>query len=256
MIEVSGAQIEQWLAAFFYPLVRILALVASAPILGHMGVPLRVKVGLGLLIALTIAPTLPVPAYTLASPAGVLLIASQMLIGIAMGFALRLIIAAIELAGELIGTQMGLNFAGFFDPQTASQGTPIGSWLGLIATLLLLCTNGHLIIIDALADSFRVIPIQPGAVALTDWKKLILLGSELFRIGLYVALPVLGAMLVCNIGLGVLTRVAPQLNVIAIGFPITLLVGFSMLMIALPFIVAYLEATIGRALSIGIGIVR
>ena len=256
MIEVSGTQIEQWLAAFFYPFVRILATVASAPIFGHMGVPMRVKVGLGFLITITIAPTLAVPAYPLASPVGILLIAAQILIGIAMGFAIRLVIAAIELAGELIGTQMGLNFAGFFNPQTASQGTPIGAWLGLLATLLLLCANGHLMILDALADSFRVLPIQPNAVAITDWKKLILFGAELFRIGLFVALPVLGAMLVCNIGLGVLTRVAPQLNVIAVGFPVTLLVGFTMLLAALPFIVVYLDATIGRALAMGIGIIK
>ncbi len=256
MIEVSGAQIEQWLAAFFYPLVRILALVASAPVLGHTGVPLRIKVGLGVLITIAIAPTLPVPAYTLASPAGILLIASQILVGIAMGFALRLVVSAIELAGELIGTQMGLNFAGFFDPQTASQGTPIGAWLGLLGTLLLLCANGHLIILGALADSFRVIPIQPDAIGLTNWKKLILFGAELFRIGLFVALPVLGAMLVCNIALGVLARVAPQLNILAVGFPVTILVGFTMLLATLPFIIVYLDTTIARALGMGVGIVK
>ena len=142
MINITGGQIEQWLAMFFYPLVRILALVASAPVLGHIGVPMRVKVGLALIVTTIIAPTLPIPAHPLASPSGMMLIAAQILIGVAMGFALRLVISAIELAGELIGTQMGLNFAGFFDPQTASQGTPIGAWLGLLATLLLLCANG------------------------------------------------------------------------------------------------------------------
>jgi flagellar biosynthesis protein FliR len=256
MINITGGQIEQWLAMYFYPLVRILALVASAPILGHIGVPMRVKVGLALVVTAIIAPTLPVPMYSLSSPAGIMLIAAQILIGVAMGFALRLVISAIELAGELIGTQMGLNFAGFFDPQTASQGTPIGAWLGLLATLLLLCANGHLMMLDAVADSFRVFPIQPDVVDLTNWKKLILFGAELFRIGLYVALPVLGAMLVCNIGLGVLARVAPQLNILAIGFPVTIIVGFTMLLAALPFIIVYLDATIGRALSMGVGIVR
>ena len=256
MINITGGQIEQWRAIFFYPLIRILALVASAPVLGHIGVPMRVKVGLALVVTAIIAPTLPVSVQALASPAGMMLIAAQILIGLAMGFALRLVISAIELAGELIGTQMGLNFAGFFDPQTASQGTSIGAWLGLLATLLLLCANGHLMMLGAVADSFRVIPIQTDAVDLTNWKKLILFGGELFRIGLYVALPVLGAMLVCNIGLGVLARVAPQLNILAIGFPVTIMVGFTMLLAALPFIMVYLDATIGRALSMGAGIVR
>jgi flagellar biosynthetic protein FliR len=250
MITLSAQQIDVWLAAIFLPLVRLLAFIGAAPIFGHMSVPVRVKVGLALAMTVALAPHLLVPAHTLASAEGVILIAQQFLVGVAMGFTLRVIIAAIELAGEMIGMQMGLNFAGFFDPQTASQGTPIGAWLGLLALLVFLAANGHLVVLDALADSFRVIPIRPDAIQLADWRRLALVGAELFRIGLYVSLPVVGAMLVCNIALGVLARVAPQLNVLVIGFPVTILVGFTMLLAALPFIVPFLETALGRGIAL------
>lgn len=252
MLQVSAQQLELWLAAFLLPLIRMLAFIATAPIFGHMSVPARVKVGLAFVATIAIAPTLPQPAYTLASGEGVQLVIEQILIGVAMGFSLQLIIASIQLAGELIGVQLGFNFAGFFDPQTASQGTPIGAWLGLLALLVFLAINGHLIVLDALADSFRAMPLTPDAVRLTDWRRLALLGGELFRIGLYVALPVLGAMLVCNITLGLLARVAPQLNVLAIGFPVTLLVGFMILLASLPFILQFIEVALGRGMAMSI----
>lgn len=252
MLQVTSQQLELWLAAFLLPLIRLLAFITTAPIFGHMSVPARVKVGLAFVATIAIAPTLPQPVYTLASADGVQLVFEQFLIGIAMGFSLQLIIASIQLAGELIGVQLGFNFAGFFDPQTASQGTPIGAWLGLLALLIFLSINGHLIVLDALADSFRALPLAPDAVRLTDWRRLALLGGELFRIGLYVALPVLGAMLVSNIALGLLARVAPQLNVLAIGFPVTLLVGFMILLASLPFILQFIESALGRGIAMSI----
>lgn len=252
MLQVTSQQLELWLAAFLLPLIRLLAFITTAPIFGHMSVPARVKVGLAFVATIAIAPTLPQPVYTLASADGVQLVIEQFLIGIAMGFSLQLIIASIQLAGELIGVQLGFNFAGFFDPQTASQGTPIGAWLGLLALLIFLSINGHLIVLDALADSFRALPLAPDAVRLTDWRRLALLGGELFRIGLYVALPVLGAMLVSNIALGLLARVAPQLNVLAIGFPVTLLVGFMILLASLPFILQFIESALGRGIAMSI----
>lgn len=250
MIEVLALDAERWIAALFYPLVRILSLIATAPVLGHMSVPMRVKVLLGVVITFAVAPGLPMPVVGLSDPRAILVIAQQILIGAAMGFTLRVIIAGIELAGELIGMQMGLNFAGFFDPASASQGTPIGAWLGLLATLLFLCANGHLQVIAAVAESFRYLPVDPGASIVADWRKVVHVGAELFRIGFYVVLPVMAATLICNITMGVLTRMAPQLNLLAVGFPVTLAVGFWMLLAALPFIVPYLETTLQRALSL------
>lgn len=246
MISFSSQQIELWLASVFWPFVRILAIIASGPVLGHRGVPVRVKIGLAMLTTAIVAPSVASPMHGLASAEGFILLVQQILIGVAMGFTLRVIIAAVELAGELIGFQMGLNFSGFFDPSTSTQGTPIGSWLGMLVTLMFLALNGHLVLIYGVAESFRVFPMSIDSMHFGDWGRLAALGAELFRVGVYVALPVLAALLVCNLGLGVLARVAPQLNIFAVGFSVTLLVGFLMLALSLPFIGQYLEVTINR----------
>lgn len=246
MIELGTRAIDAAIAGFLWPFVRILALIATAPVLGHRSVATRVKIALAALVTIIVAPNVTVPPATLASSEGVILLVQQILIGIAMGFALRLVTAAIELAGEVIGLQMGLNFAGFFDPSTTNMGTPIGAWLGMLVTLVFLAMNGHLLVIYGVAESFRVFPIATDALAADDWRRLVGLGADLFRIGLYVALPVIAAMLVCNLGLGVLARVAPQLNVLAVGFSITLIVGFVVLTAAMPFVGQYIETMLGR----------
>lgn len=247
---VSAQSLDFWLAAFFWPLVRILALVATMPVLGHRNVPARVKVALAVAATVVIAPTLPPSANpSLMSAMGVLTVIQQVLVGVAMGFTLRVIFAAVELAGELMGLQMGLSFAGFFDPQSASQGTPIGAWLGVVATLIFLSINGHLMVLYALGESFRIVPIGPESFGAADWRRIAMLGTELFRIGVYAALPVVAAMLVCNVALGVLARVAPQLNLLAVSFSITLLVGFTVLYLALPVIGAFLTTALERGVS-------
>ena len=250
MIEIPARAIEAMLAAYFLPFVRILALVASAPVLGHRAIAARVKVGLAALVTLIVAPTLSAPAVPLASAAGLTLILEQVLVGLALGFTLRLITAAIELAGEIIGLQMGLSFAGFFDPASSGAGTPVGAWLSMFTTLMFLAMNGHLLVLYGVVESFNVFPLAPDALVAADWRRLAALGTELFRIGLYVALPVIAAMLVCNLGLGVLARVAPQLNVLAVGFPISLLVGMVILVVALPFIGQYIEGTLARGFEL------
>lgn len=251
MISFSSVQIDAWIAGFFWPFVRMLALLSVAPVLGHRTVPARAKVGLAFLTALLLAPTVQNGSqYAIGSFDGLGLLIQQLLIGIAMGFILRLIFAAVELAGDIIGTQMGLNFAGFFDPQSAQQGTPIGAWLGVLLTLIFLSMNGHLLMLYALADSFRVIPIAPDAIAISDWRRVVGVGGELFRIGLYASLPVIAAMLVCNVALGALGRVAPQLNVLAVGFSITIMVGFLVLLLALPVMGTFLQQSILRGIDL------
>lgn len=250
MITVSAQVLDYWLAAILWPLIRMLAVVATMPVLGHRSVPARVKVGLALAATLVIAPTLPATTVpSLFSPLGAVTAAQQVLVGVSIGFTLRIVFAAIELAGELMGLQMGLSFSGFFDPATATQGTPVGAWLGVIATLVFLGMNGHLMVLHALGESFRVVPIGPESLGGADWRRLALLGTELFRIGVYAALPVVAAMLVCNLGLGVLGRVAPQLNLLAVGFSVTLLVGFSVLYLALPVIGAFLQNALERGIA-------
>ena len=124
MISFSEAQILAWITPVLWPFLRVLALFQILPVLGQRTVPARVRVALSFLVALCasgVAP--PVDPVPLDSPLAVMLLVQQLLIGLSLGFAVRVVFAAVELAGELIGLQMGMNFAGFFDPVMASQST-------------------------------------------------------------------------------------------------------------------------------------
>ncbi|MDT8363994.1 MAG: flagellar biosynthetic protein FliR [Nitrosomonas sp.] len=236
MLSITTAELNGWMAGLLWPLTRILALIASAPLLGSSSIPVQVKLGLAIFLVILIAPTLPaLPQVDPDSGAGLIILLQQIVIGLSMGFAMRIIFSAVEAAGEIIGLQMGLGFATFFDPQQSSQTQLIGRFLSLFTTLVFLAVDGHLHLIDLLAQSFVILPIgmtgipSPAFVTLANW------GAEIFMMGLRLALPVLTALLTANLALGILTRAAPQLNIFAVGFPLTLSIGFLMMLLVLPY---------------------
>lgn len=242
MISLSSAEINSWIAAFFFPLARILALLSTAPPFNNAGLSTRVRLILGLTIALAIAPALPPTApMDPASGHGLLILAQQMLIGFAMGFSLRLVFSAVDMAGNMIGTQMGLGFATAYDPQSASQTAVISEFLGMLALLVFLAINGHLMVITTLVESFTVLPIGFGLVNSGSWLNIANAGGIIFSSGLLLALPIVVALLITNIALGVLGRVAPQLNLMAIGFPVTIILGFVALIVSMSYLGAPLQ---------------
>jgi len=248
MLTVTSAQLDAWLATFLWPLTRILALLAAAPVLGQTRIPMRVRIGLAIAIVLAIAPTLPAPpSVAPASAAGMLVLATQVVIGLAMGFALRVVFTAVEMAGDLIGLQMGLGFAMFYDPGNVQHTPILGQFMGLIATLTFLSLNGHLLVFSALAESFHRLPIAMSPLPGTWFDTLARHGAVIFAAGLQLALPLVVTMLVVNLALGVLTRSAPQLNIFAVGFPVTLMIGFGALILTLPYFAPLFERTLDQA---------
>lgn len=249
-------QLDAWLAALVFPLVRILAMISSSPVLGNKQVPARVKIGLSVLLAIIIAPTIPsIPQVALGSPQGLLIIIQQIIIGVAMGFTMRLIFTAVEMAGELAGLQMGLGFASFYDPVNASFTPVIAQWLGVIATLAFLALNGHLYLISALAESFQTLPIgsmmpTSSFLGVAEW------GGSIFSYALQITLPILAALLITNLALGILTRAAPQLNLFAVGFPITLAIGFFVLILSMPYFSPMLDRLIQQGQSTMLGLLK
>lgn len=242
MLSITSAQLDAWLALFVFPLARILGLMATAPIFNNVGTPTRVRLMAGLAISLALTPVLPpMPAIPAGSWIGLAMIAEQTLIGILMGYALRLAFVTVDVAGELIGLQMGLSFAVSYDPQNAGQTPVLTEFMGLITSLIFLAMNGHLMILAVLAESFSLLPvsIQPphaaGLATLMRWS------SVVFASGLMLALPLIAALLITNIALGVLSRIAPQLNLFAVGFPITMGVGFLVLMFLMPYFGAAMD---------------
>jgi flagellar biosynthetic protein FliR len=190
---------------------------------------------------LLLVPILPpFPAVPLVSAQGAAMLIQQLLIGMSMGFVTRLIMAAVEMGGSLISTQMGLGFAMVFDPQNAGQTPALASILTMFVTLIFLALNGHQVILSTLVESFRVLPVGK-SVPLVTWRMLAEWGGHIFSWGLWIALPVVAALLVANLAIGVMTRAAPQFNILSFGFPLTLSIGFVALYLSLPLMEPVLE---------------
>ena len=235
MLTFTEAQVLAWITPLLWPFLRVLALFGSMPVIAQRSVPMRVRVALAFLIALAAQASLPeMPVIALDSGAGVLAIAQQLLIGISLGFAVRVVFAAVELAGEVIGLQMGLNFAGFFDPVSGGQGTAASRFFGVSVSWLFIVINGHLLLIAAIVQSFHVFPVGAEPFAFLRSMQPQVWGAEIFALGLWIALPLVAMLLFVNFVLGIVSRVAQQMNVFAIGFPISLSVGLVGMLLTLP----------------------
>jgi flagellar biosynthetic protein FliR len=242
MLTVTSAQLDAWILAYMFPMARILAVMATAPIFNNVALNARGRLICGLAIALALAPALPpIPQMPADSWQALFTLMQEMLIGSLIGFSIRIVFAAIDIAGELAGMQMGLSFAILYDPQTAGQTPVITNFFTLIAMLVFLASNGHLLIISLLAESYTLLPITTSPFAASSLRTVVASGSILFSLGLMMAMPIIAALLIANIGLGVLTRVAPTLNLFAVGFVVTLIAGFILLSLTLPYMGAAFE---------------
>lgn len=250
MITFTTAQLASWVALLIWPFARILALIASAPVTGNPQFPVRAKIGLAVMITVLIAPLLP--AGSPVDPgawSGIALLVRETLLGLAMGFALRIVFVAVEMAGNVIGIQMGLSIAEIYDPMSGSQTVVIGQFLGLLAALAFLALDGHLMMIGTLVESMRAIPPGDFGTAPVDWKLLTLWGGKIMEAAVLLALPVIAALTITNLALGVLSRAASQLNLFAVGFPVTLAVGFITLLFTLPHLGGVLERLFAEGLQ-------
>jgi flagellar biosynthetic protein FliR len=250
LITFTEAQLLAWITPLIWPLLRALALLSAMPVLGTRMVPARVRVGLALLLVLAaqglLPPIAPVP---LDSPVAFALAAQQVLVGVALGFAVRIVFAAVVVAGEVAGLQMGLNVAGFFDPAAAGQGTVTGRMFGTLVAWLFIVVNGHLVVLASLVRSFEVFPVT--AQPFQDLMRLQphTWGSEIFLLGLWIALPLIVMLLFVNLVLGVISRVATQMNVFSVGFPVTLGVGLLGMLATLPLLEQPFMMALERMLS-------
>jgi flagellar biosynthesis protein FliR len=237
VISFTGAQLTGWIALFFYPLVRILAFFAVVPLFSNMAAPVRVRLLTAIAVTIGLLPVIPAPPpIDVNTGTGLWMIAREMSVGVAMGFSMRIVFAALIMAGEQIGFQMGIGFATFYSPQNAAQTPILAEYFSLLATLIFLSMNGHVMLLATLAQSFQAIPISPAPLPAESWSALVLFGSKIFSAGLLFALPVTIALLITNLALGVLAKASPQFNLFAVGFPITVVVGFLVLSASLSYI--------------------
>jgi len=235
MLAFSDAQLSQWLADLMYPFMRVAALFSVAPIFSLRQFPVRARVLLAVLITWLMQPLIPAaPVVPTFGPESLLIAMQQIAIGLAMGFLIQMVFQALIFGGQIVAFKMGLGFAFMMDPQNGVQVPVVSQYYLLLATLAFLAANGHLLLLGVMADSFQVIPVGMDGLDRAGLHNIVAWASELFAAGLLIALPVIIALLLANIGMGVVGRAAPQLNIFAVGFPITLMLGMVLMWVSLP----------------------
>lgn len=231
----NEAQLNAWLAAYIWPFIRIGSMLLATPVFNSRQLPVKIRLALALLLTWIIVPTLPTqPPVDVLSHDGFIILLQQVLIGVFMGFVLQMVFGALVLGGQVVAYSMGLGFASMVDPQNGVQVPVLAQFYLILATLLFLTVNGHLLMIQLVADSFQSLPVAVDGISRNGVHELVAWGSRLFAGGLLIALPIMGAMLMVNMGMGVVMRAAPQLNIFSVGFPITMLMGFALIWLTLP----------------------
>jgi flagellar biosynthesis protein FliR len=234
----ATAEITAWVGSLLWPFLRIGAMLVAAPLFGARMVTVRIRLAFAFLLALVVAPLIPVPpAVEPLSLAGLVISAQQILIGLTIGFVLQMVFSAMSQAGETIALSMGLGFASMVDPQQGVQVPVVSSYFVIMSTLIFLALNGHVALIELTLMSFDSMPIAVDGIVRGDLWALVSWGSTMFVYGLLVALPAVASMLLVNLSMGVITRAAPQLNIFAVGFPMMILLGFVLLLLTLPVLV-------------------
>ena len=252
MLNLTSGQLEAWLAQYLWPFIRIGACFMMAPIFGANFVPARARLLLAGAITLIVAPLVPPPDVETFSAAAVVVTIHQIIIGFATAFVLQLIFDALAMGGQLLSNTMGLGFAFNVDPLRGVSTPVLGQLYMILVTLTFLAINGHLVLIEILADSFKTLPVGlsgldgPMLWHVVEW------GGQLFAGGLAVALPGMAALLIVNLAFGVISRAAPSLNLFAVGFPITLISGLVIMYVGLPSVLA----VFGQSLEAAFAVIR
>ncbi|UPG86919.1 flagellar biosynthetic protein FliR [Luteibacter aegosomatis] len=225
-------QLEGWVGGASWALARVSGLMLVAPVLGNTTIPMRIRAGLTVVLTIVLAPLAPLGIKPL-SAQGVEVLAQQVLIGAALGFVLKLIFEAVSYAGQFVSQAMSLGFAEVVNPSLGGSVPVLSQFYMMLVTLLFLVMNGHLQLIDLLADSFRTLPVGTDGIGADGLWGVLTFATHLFSGAVRVALPALTALLVVNFGFGAISRSAPSMNLFAVGFPITICLGMVAVWLAL-----------------------
>jgi flagellar biosynthetic protein FliR len=235
MIAPGLAGVEDQLWLWLVAMIRPGAAFLAAPVFGTQAVPVQLRLILSLALGMAALNSVAfdMPAGGIATFAGIILVAGEVLAGLAIGFALQIGYSAAFVAGEVISNAMGLGFSSMMDPASGQSTPVVGTFLSVLATFLLLAIDGHLMLISFIVKSYEAIP--PGAMMANNAiYSLVLFGGTLFGVGLTIALPVGFALILIQIVMAMLARSAPSLNLFSVGLPATLICGLVLLAMAAP----------------------
>jgi len=247
---VGETQLLAWLGEVLWPMFRIAGMLMVAPMFSAGSIPARVRMMLSLTLALAVYPMLPpvadVPPFSLP---GLLVGAQQVLIGVAAGFMIQLVFDGVVVGIQTAAMSMGLGFALFVDNQSGAQVPVLSQFHLIIAILVFMSLNGHILLIEMIISSFEAWPVGPVGFDRDAAWQVASFGGQMFSGALKVALPAATAVLIVNLSIGVISRAAPSLNLFAIGFPMTMLTGFVVLMATLPALANTLASLLEQAFA-------
>lgn len=241
MFNLSLADLYPFIGKYFLPAVRVFSLFMTAPVFNEKNVGKKTKICLAIVVSVIICQNIPDNHVEILSYDGLWAGIQQILIGAAMGLTIELLFSSVRHAGEIIGLQMGLSFASFYDTAAASNMPVIARMLNLLATLLFLSFNGHLWLLNTLSDSFILLPVSTQSFRNDGFFAIISAGGVIFRSGLMLGLPVITLLLSINLTFGILNRLTPQLSIFAVGFPLTLSIGMIALSIIMYTLAPFFE---------------
>ncbi len=234
MLEITDAQIASWVTHYLWPLFRILGFFAIVPVFGAQTVSMRVRLFLAMAVTIAIAPVLPdMPDFEGVSLENFITIGQQTLIGVALGFMVLVLFQIFIIAGQAVAMQMGLGFAAMVDPANGVNITILSQWYLTLVTLIFIALDGHLIVFEVLINSFYTMPVGYNGLSPGSLQNIFTMGSWMFASGFVISLPAITALLITNLAFGIMTRSAPQLNIFALGFPITMLMGMFVIWVTL-----------------------
>ncbi len=232
MITVAAIDLVEQFFGLIWPMLRLSAMMIVAPAFALPALTTRLRLLLAFALAVMVYPMHDWPRIDPISPAGLLEVVNQLTIGVLMGLILQVVMAAVVVAGQSISNAMGLSMATLIDPSLGNVPT-IAQFLIVLATLIFVGLGGHGMLIGLVVESFTSLPIGQPVVTAQAWPQLLAWSSMIFLGALLLALPVMVTLLFITIGIGVITRAAPSLNIFSVGLPATIVLGFLVLLLAL-----------------------
>ena len=231
-MNIAAIDIVERFYAFMWPMLRISALLLAAPVFSLSALTVRIRVLLALALSVMVYPLFTWPDIDPLSPAGLLEICNQLMIGVLMGLALQIVTAAVVVAGQTISNSMGLSMANLIDPNLGNVPV-VAQFLLILSTLIFVSLGGHAMLLALILESFATLPVGSSLFGPQAYAQLVSWSSMIFLGALLTALPVMVTLLFISIGLGVVTRAAPSLNIFSVGLPATIVVGFVVLLLSL-----------------------
>lgn len=218
---------------------RMIAYVVSSVVFGSGNISAPIKILLAVIFSMVVLPSVKVAPADMArmSEDLALLAAREVVVGLSLGFLTRLFFFAVGMTGELISVSIGLGQAQIFNPMLGQNSNTVEQFYNTIATLIFFAVNGHHLLINGIAQSYELVPLAQLKLAMGPFAEMATFTQDMMVMAIKMCAPIIGAILITNIAMGILGRAIPQINVLVTSMPVTLMLGFALMFICIPLLV-------------------